>query len=155
MDSCSKDDSKFIHSIGSHMMVKNLCASQEYFQWDIFLTFTCNMRKHFGTKPICECLDDNEWSIHFPNCETYSFFQQQEIKRYLNQSALGYLYQFGKKSELFLLIISAIVLQEHFSRWYQYLLTKNIKPVLVIFCIYIYLEIFVKFMDNNKHNCLI
>ena len=56
-----KDDSEFFHSIDSRHMVKNLCTSQEYFQWDIFLTFTCNMRKYFGTNPIRDWLDDNEW----------------------------------------------------------------------------------------------
>ena len=54
-----KGDSNLIHSIDSHQMVKKLCASQEYFQWDIFLTFNCNTRKHFGKKPIREWLDDN------------------------------------------------------------------------------------------------
>ena len=49
LDLYSKDDSKFLHSINSRQMVKILCASQECFQWYIFLTFTCNMRKHFDT----------------------------------------------------------------------------------------------------------
>ena len=53
-----KDDSNFLHYIDSRQMVKNLCASQEYFQWDIFLTFTCNMRNVFGIKQIREWLDD-------------------------------------------------------------------------------------------------
>ena len=45
LDLRCKDDSIFLHSIDSCQMVKNLCASQEYYQWDIFLTFTCNTRK--------------------------------------------------------------------------------------------------------------
>ena len=68
LDLRGKDDSSFLHSIDSRQMVKNLCASQEYFQWDIFLTFTCNMRKHFGTKPIREWLDRiDEWTKHYPD----------------------------------------------------------------------------------------
>ena len=47
------------------------------------------MRKHFGKKLIHEFLNDNEWTIHFPNWDTYSFFQQQEIKRALHKSASG------------------------------------------------------------------
>ena len=82
-----KDDSNFLHSIDIHEMVKTLCAYQEYFQWDIFLTITCNMRK-IGTKPICKWLGDNEWTIHFPNWDTY-LFQQQEIKRALHQFDLS------------------------------------------------------------------
>ena len=56
---CCKDDSNFLRSIDIRQLVKILCTSQEYFQWRIFLTFTSNIRKHFGTKPICEWLDDN------------------------------------------------------------------------------------------------
>ena len=54
LDLRGKEDSNFLHLIDSRHMVKNLCSSQEWFQWDIFLTFTCNMRKYFGTKPIRE-----------------------------------------------------------------------------------------------------
>ena len=89
LDLHGKDDSSFLHSIDSRQMVKNLCASQEYFQWDVFLTFTCNMRRHFGTKPIREWLDDNEWTKHYPDWCIYSLFQQQEIKRAMHQSANG------------------------------------------------------------------
>ena len=42
-----------------------------------------------GKKPILEWLDDNKWTTHFPNWDTYSFFQQQEIKTALHQYALG------------------------------------------------------------------
>ena len=54
LDLRGKDDSNFLHSIDSRQIVKNLYSFQEFSQWDIFLTFTCNMRKYFGTKPICE-----------------------------------------------------------------------------------------------------
>ena len=70
-------------------MVRNLCASQEYFQWGIFLTFTCNMIEHVGTKAIREWVDNNKWTIHFSNLYTYYCFQKQEIKRAIHQSALG------------------------------------------------------------------
>ena len=45
-------DSSMLESFDSKQMVRNLCASQRYHQMTHFLTFTCNMRKHFGTKPI-------------------------------------------------------------------------------------------------------
>ena len=54
LDLRSRDDSEFLYSIDSRQIVKNLCESQEYYPWDIFLTFTCNMRKHFGTRVIKE-----------------------------------------------------------------------------------------------------
>ena len=50
LDLRCKYDSNFLRSIDIHHMVKNLCASQEYFQWFIFLTFTYNMIKKFGIK---------------------------------------------------------------------------------------------------------
>ena len=74
LDLRCKDDSDFLHSIDSRQMVKSVCAYQEYFQWNIFLTFTCNMIKKFGTKPIREWLDDNEWTTHFTNWGTYYSF---------------------------------------------------------------------------------
>lgn len=89
LDLRGKDNSSFLHSIDSPQMVRNLCSSQEYFQWDVFLTFTCNMRKHFGTRPICEWLDNFEWTNNYPHWDTYTAFQQQEITRALHQSASG------------------------------------------------------------------
>ena len=92
-----KDNSNFLHSIDICHMVKYLCASQEYFQWDIFLKFTCNMRKHFDTKIIREWLDDNEWTIYFTNWGTYYFFQQHGIKRALHQYPSGLFLRFWEE----------------------------------------------------------
>jgi len=39
LDLRGKDNSNFLHSIDSRQMVKNLCSSQEFFQWDIFFNF--------------------------------------------------------------------------------------------------------------------
>ena len=89
LDLRGKDDSNFLHSIDSRQMVKNLCSSQEFFQWDIFLTFTCNMRKHFGTKPIRQWLDDDDWKEYFPKWNSYHVYQQKEIERAMHQAASG------------------------------------------------------------------
>ena len=89
LDLRGKEDSNFLHSIDSRQMVKNLCSSQEYFPWDFFLTFTCNMRQHFGTKPIREWLDSDEWKEHYPRWESYTSTQQREIKQSLHQAASG------------------------------------------------------------------
>ena len=45
-------DSSLLDSFDSKQMVRNLCASQQYHTMTHFLTFTCNMKKHFGTKDI-------------------------------------------------------------------------------------------------------
>ena len=60
LDLRCKDDSKYLHFIYNHHMVKNFCAPLEYFQWDVLLKFTCKMRKNYGTKPIHEWVDVNE-----------------------------------------------------------------------------------------------
>ena len=91
LDLRGKDESNFLHSIDSRQMVKNLCTSQEYFEWDVFLTFTCNMRKHFGTKPIREWLDKDEWIYLYPYWDSYSIFEQEEIKQAIHQAASGLL----------------------------------------------------------------
>ena len=70
-------------------MVKILCASQEYLQWDIFLIFTCNMRKSFGTKPVLEWLDDNKWKMHFPNWDTYYLFSAEINKKSTTSICFG------------------------------------------------------------------
>ena len=36
----------------SKQMIKNLMSIQKYHGFDMFLTFTCNMKKHFRKKPI-------------------------------------------------------------------------------------------------------
>ena len=80
LDLRGKEDSNFLHSIDSREMVKNLCSSQEFFEWDVFLTFTCNVRKHFGAKPMQEWLDNDEWKKSHPCWDSYSNFEQEEIK---------------------------------------------------------------------------
>ena len=60
LDLLCEGDSNFLHSVDSRQMVKKLCASQEDFQWDIFLIFTCDMREKIGTKPIREWLDNKK-----------------------------------------------------------------------------------------------
>ena len=42
-----------------------------------------------GTKPIREWIDDKEWTIFFSNWDTYSSFQQQEIKICLHKFTLN------------------------------------------------------------------
>ena len=56
----SRGDSAMLESFDSKKMVRNLCASQRYHVMTHFLTFTCNMRKHFGTKPIKLWIDGEE-----------------------------------------------------------------------------------------------
>ena len=52
-----ENDSGMLESIDSKQMVKNLIAAQKFYLMDYFVTFTCNQKMHFGTKPIKEWLD--------------------------------------------------------------------------------------------------
>ena len=56
-----KDDSALLASIASIKMVKTLCSSHQYFSWDYFLTFTCNLKMHFWTVPIRSWIGNKGW----------------------------------------------------------------------------------------------
>lgn len=47
-----RNETNLLESFDSNQMVKNLCASQQYHHMDMFLTFTCNQRDHFGVRMI-------------------------------------------------------------------------------------------------------
>ena len=68
-------------------MFTSLCAYQDYFQWGISLTLTCNMRNIFGKKPIREWINDNECKCIF-SIGIHTIFQHQKMKRAPHQSAL-------------------------------------------------------------------
>ena len=70
LDLRSRNVSEFLCSIDSRKNGRNPCASQEYYSWDTFLTFTCNMRKRFGTLVIKERLDRDDWNTRHPDWET-------------------------------------------------------------------------------------
>ena len=72
-------------------MVRNLCFSQKYVDWDHFLTFTCNMKTHFGTAPIKEWMDGNEWKNHYPGFYDLDHDEQDEIECAFLESAAGLL----------------------------------------------------------------
>ena len=82
-------DSSMLESFDSKAMVRNLCASQRYHTMTHFLTFTCNMKKHFGTKPIKEWIDCREWKKMIPNFNELTKADQEEYEACINQSASG------------------------------------------------------------------
>ena len=73
-------------SVDSKQMIKNLMSSQKYLPFNFFLTFTCNMRQHFGTKLIKEWIDGTEWK-KIPNYTSLNDSEQWEIKNALDQTA--------------------------------------------------------------------
>ena len=85
------ESSALLDSIDSKQMIKNLMASQKYFPFDFFLSYTCNQRLHFGTKPIKEWIDNDEWKTNFPHYDSLSADERQEIKNSLDQASAGLL----------------------------------------------------------------
>ena len=68
-------------------MVRNLCASQKYHTMHYFLTFTCNQKLHFGTSPIKNWIDGDEWKHCFKDFFDRPQWEQQEIHNQLIQAA--------------------------------------------------------------------
>ena len=84
-------DSSMLESFDSKAMVRNLCASQQYHAMTHFLTFTCNMKKHFGTKVIKEWIDSNEWQKNIPYFSELNLTDQEEYINAINQASSGLL----------------------------------------------------------------
>ena len=87
----AKNDSALLESIDSRQMVCNLSASQKIMKMDFFLTFTCNQREHFGTKPIKLWTDSDEWMKHFPKVGNLKASEIKELKRALIQASAALL----------------------------------------------------------------
>ena len=84
-------------------MVRNLCMSQKYIGWDNFLTYTCNMKTHFGTAPVKKWIDGEEWKNNFPGYHDLELDEQKEINNALLQSSAGLLLRIWE--EVYQLII--------------------------------------------------
>ena len=98
-----KNDSPLFQSVDSTQMVKNLCSSQKYHKMDLFLTFTCNQKEHFGIKHIREWIDSQEWQNHFIGFKSLFEHEKIEIKNALEQSSSGlFLRNWMEVRELFL-----------------------------------------------------
>lgn len=97
-----KSDSPLLQSVDSKRMVRNLCSSQKYHSWDHFLTFTCNMKKHFGTAPIKNWFDSGEWKDYFPDFYKLQDFEQEEIIKSVQQSMAPVLMRVWEETYLLL-----------------------------------------------------
>ena len=75
-----KGDSSLSETIDSKQMTRNLCASQKYHRWCHFLTFTCNTKTHFGTAPIKNWINGNEWKSYYPGYDELESDEKKEIE---------------------------------------------------------------------------
>ena len=88
-----KGDTNLFHSIDNKQMVRNLCFSQKYHQWDYFLTFTCNQKNHFGTSPIKNWIDNKGWTSHYPDYSILEEDEKEEISDAILRTASNLLLQ--------------------------------------------------------------
>ena len=86
-----KEDSTLLDSVESKRMVKNLCSAQVHHKMDVFLTFTCNMKKHFGTKVIKNWIDEGLWKKSYPCFNDLDEFEIKEIETSVSQASSGLL----------------------------------------------------------------
>ena len=85
-----KGDSSLLESVDNKQMVRNLCMSQKYIGWDHFLTYTCNMKTHFGTALVKNWIDGEEWKNIFPGYhDLESDEEREEINNAFIQSSAG------------------------------------------------------------------
>ena len=96
-------DHSLLASVDNKQMVRNLCFSGKYIPWTHFLTFTCNQKNHFGTKPIKNWIDSEDWKSHYPNFYDLESDQQQEISHAVLESSAGTMLRVWE--EVFLLFI--------------------------------------------------
>ena len=69
-------------------MVKNLSSSEKYIgSFGFFITLTCNMKKHFGTKPVKEWIDSNEWQKNLKGFNNLTNFERNELNTALQQAS--------------------------------------------------------------------
>ena len=98
-----KNDSPLLGSVDNKAMVRNLCSAQQWHSMDLFLTFTCNMKKHFGTKIVKEWVDGEEWKKSFDGYEEHDEFEKKEIDQALSQASSTLLLRIWQEvCELFL-----------------------------------------------------
>ena len=116
-----KNDSALLESIDSNQMVRNLTAAQKYYLMDYFVTFTCNQKKHFGTKNIKNWLDDREWMKYIPDFYDMTEQEQREYKNAITQSSAGLLLRAWNETCRFFL---------------EYLRTSSSSPFKKVMCMF-------------------
>ena len=76
------ESSPLLDSVDSKHVIKELTSSQKYLPFTRFFTFTCNMKRYFGTKPIKERIDGDEWKHKLPDYDNLTNNEKQEIKNH-------------------------------------------------------------------------
>jgi hypothetical protein len=82
-----KDDSTLLDEVDSKAMVRNLCSSQVHHKMDVFLTFTCNMKKHFGTKVVKKWLDEKSWKECINDYDELDPNEKKEMDESITQAS--------------------------------------------------------------------
>ena len=82
-----KNDSSLFESVDNKQMVRNLCSSSEKHPMDLFLTFTCNQKEHFGVKCIRNWIDSGDWKQHYNEYRFLSDSEQDEVNKAIHRSS--------------------------------------------------------------------
>ena len=85
----AREDSNLTDEADGKHIVRKLCASQKYHEFDYFLTFTANMSEHFGLSSIKQWLDSGDWIENFPDFHELLPHDQEELVDGMNQAAMG------------------------------------------------------------------
>ena len=88
---CGTSNSLFIESNSTNQTVRNLCASAKYIEMDLFLTFTCNQKEHFGLSFLRDWIDSEEWTNNMSYYESLHMIAQEEVKEAFQAAACGLL----------------------------------------------------------------
>ena len=84
----NNNQSALTESVDSYDMVRGLAASQEYTNWDWFITFTCNHSKTPGVNFLHEWKKSEEWASQLDRYHTMPQFMKEEYK-YAMEEASG------------------------------------------------------------------
>ena len=96
---------------------------------DMFVTLSCNQKKHFGTAAVKTWIDESEWCENFPGWNDLSKLEKEEIERPIKQSSAVLCVVYGRKLLNYSLIISKRANPSHLKKLLPYLQGSNIKKM--------------------------
>ena len=85
---CNNNQSALTESVDSFDMVRGLSASQEYTNWDWFITFICNHSKNPEVNFLHKWKKSEEWASQLDRYHTMPQFMKEEYK-YAMEEASG------------------------------------------------------------------
>jgi hypothetical protein len=104
---------------------------------DMFVTLSCNQKKHFGTAAVKTWVDGSEWRENFPGWNDLSKLEKEEIERSLKQSSASFMCRIWQEATKLFIDYIKRVNPAHLKKLLPYLQGSNIKKMLATSCMYI------------------